>query len=336
MKQTVQASSKHMKQKEGYKGMLKEMFNVFLVKPPIVIEAQKARFKPVFILQVLIFLGIFFVIQIASSIPIVIYTALIMIRERNLALGLDSLPGMPLVSLFCTVVSTLLVIVYCRFIEKRSLYSMGFTTYKAVRDYLTGLLVGFVMFGASVLISSATGALKFGGVVLGNGLGLLFAFFVGFMLQGMSEEVVMRGYFMVSVASRAPMLAAILVNSLIFALLHLLNNGITALSMVNLTLFGVFASIYTLKSNSLWGICAIHSIWNFAQGNIFGIAVSGSRMGTSVFSFTPTEAGALINGGSFGLEGGLAVTAVLFAGIIATMLVKGRNQKVSESTSIAA
>jgi membrane protease YdiL (CAAX protease family) len=145
----------------------------------------------------------------------------------------------------------------------------------------------------------------------------------------MSEEVILRGYFMVSVASRAPMLVAILANSLIFALLHLLNNGITALSMVNLALFGVFASVYTLKSNSIWGICAIHSIWNFAQGNIFGIAVSGSRIDTSVFSFTPTKAGALINGGSFGLEGGLAVTAVLFIGLIATMLVKGRSEKIT-------
>lgn len=316
--------------------MLREMFSVFLVKPPMVAEAQKARFKPVFILQVLIFLGVFIVIQIASSIPMVMYMMLVMILKRGLALEMASPPGMPLVSLFCTVVSTLLVIVYCRFIEKRSFYSMGFTSYRAVRDYLKGLLVGFAMFGASVLISAATGALRYNGIVLGNGLGLLFAFFIGFLLQGMSEEVMLRGYFMVSVASRAPMLVAILANSLIFALLHLMNNGVTSLSMVNLTLFGLFASVYTLKSNSLWGICAIHSIWNFAQGNIFGIAVSGQRIDTSVFSFSPTEAGALLNGGSFGLEGGLAVTAVLLAGIIATMLFKGRSKKVSKSETIAA
>jgi membrane protease YdiL (CAAX protease family) len=192
------------------------------------------------------------------------------------------------------------------------------------------------MCSASVLISAVTGTLRYDGIVLGNSLGLLFAFFIGFLLQGMSEEVMLRGYFMVSVASRAPMLVAILANSLIFALLHLMNNGVTSLSMVNLTLFGVFASVYTLKSSSLWGICAIHSIWNFAQGNIFGIAVSGQRIDASVFSFSPTESGALINGGSFGLEGGLAVTAVLLTGIIATMLFKGRSKRVSKSETIAA
>ena len=58
---------------------------------------------------------------------------------------------------------------------------------------------------------------------------------------------------------------------------------------------------------------AIHSMWNFAQGNLFGIPVSGL-----VGSPSPlvTEMGegkwqTLVNGGSFGLEGGLAVTAVL-------------------------
>jgi len=310
--------------------MLKKMLSVFLVKPPMVIEAQKARFKPVLALQVLIFLGVFIVVQIASAIPMVMYMMLTMINKRGFALRPDSLPGTSLASLFCTVVSIILVIVYCRFIEKRSFYSMGFTRYKTIRDYLAGLLAGFIMFGASVLISAITGTLEYNGVVLGNGLELLFAFFIGFMLQGMSEEVLMRGYFMVSVAARAPMFVAILANSLVFALLHLLNNGVTVLSVVNLTLFGVFASVYTLKSNSIWGICAIHTMWNFAQGNIFGIAVSGTQVNTSVFSFAPTAAGALINGGSFGLEGGLAVTAVLFAGTVVTMLVIGRSAGITE------
>ncbi|HEX2946929.1 MAG TPA: CPBP family intramembrane glutamic endopeptidase [Clostridia bacterium] len=313
--------------------MIKGFFSVFFVKPSMVVEAQKAKFKPIFILQVLIFLGIFIVTQIASAIPVVMYIILMMIYKRNLALQPDSVPGMSLALLFCTSVTTLLVIVYCRFIEKRSFNSMGFTRYKAARHYLKGLLVGFVMFGASVLISAAAGTLEYNGIVLGSGLILLFAFFAGFVLQGMSEEVAMRGYFMVSVATKAPVIVAILANSVIFALMHLLNDGITALSLVNLTLFGVFASVYTLKSNSLWGIGAIHTMWNFAQGNIFGIAVSGNKMETSVFSFTPTDAGALINGGSFGLEGGLAVTAVLLAGVVVTMLVKGRSQKVLQSES---
>lgn len=63
-------------------------------------------------------------------------------------------------------------------------------------------------------------------------------------------------------------------------------------------------------------------MWNFAQGNIFGISVSGMDMMASVFSFAPTNEGELINGGTFGLEGGLAVTIVLILATIAVLLVK--------------
>jgi hypothetical protein len=97
--------------------------------------------------------------------------------------------------------------------------------------------------------------------------------------------------------------------------------------LINLVLFGLFASVYTLKANSIWGICAFHSIWNFAQGNIFGIPVSGLSLNASVFSFKPTDSGTLFNGGGFGLEGGLAVTIVLVVSIIITMTVKGRTSK---------
>ena len=54
--------------------------------------------------------------------------------------------------------------------------------------------------------------------------------------------------------------------------------------------------------DSIWGISAIHTTWNFAQGNIFGIKVSGINAQVSLFSFKSSEAGKIINGGSFGLE----------------------------------
>lgn len=65
-------------------------------------------------------------------------------------------------------------------------------------------------------------------------------------------------------------------------------------------------------------------MWNFAQGNIFGVSVSGMDIMASVFSFVPTNEGELINGGTFGLEGGLAVTIVLILATIAVLLVKVR------------
>ena len=296
--------------------------DLFIRKPSIIIEAEKGRYHPIWILQILIFIAVFIITQIASALPLIGYLAYRAVVDSAgggfdpsvYNANLDAVLALPM--LFSTVITTGLVLVYCRFIEGRSLKSMGFVREKRRNDYFIGLAVGFLMFMGCVGIAFAAGTLKFNGYVLGNGFGVLLLFFMGFVLQGAEEEILMRGYVMISVGARYSVLLAILTNSIGFAALHLENNGITKLAFLNLVLFGVFASIYTLKMDSIWGICAIHSMWNFAQGNIFGISVSGLGLTTSVFSFGLTEGGSLINGGSFGLEGGLAVTIGLSISIL--------------------
>lgn len=312
------------------------MFQVFYQRPNILLEAQKAKFKPHFILQVLIFILLFFITSFAQGIPLAIYGLVWVIIKSikgeisladggELEISISEIgAGLVLSTLFTFGVITLLTIVYCRFIEKRSLYSMGFVRENAFIDYLKGLLHGFIMFASAVLIAFIFGTIKFNGFVLGNGLLLLLGFFFGFVIQGMAEEVLVRGYFMVSVANRNSILLAVLSNSVIFSMLHIVNNGITMLAILNLILFGIFASLYMLKKNSIWRVSAVHTMWNFAQGNIFGIRVSGINTQVSVFSFELTQKGEFINGGLFGLEGGLAVTAVLLISIVVIMKSKGR------------
>ena len=190
------------------------MLSVFQKKPQILVEAQKAKFKPSFGIQILIFIALLIVTSIAQSIPLAIviffqtFTAVMNqgINPYDPQSVMEFTRGMQgnstLITLFVTVLTTIIVILYCRFIEKRSLYSMGFTRKNAVRQYLIGLLVGFVMFGACVLIAWASGSLQYNGFTLSNGFGLLVCYLIGFVLQGMSEEVFLRGYFMMSVASK--------------------------------------------------------------------------------------------------------------------------------------
>lgn len=315
------------------------MLSIFDKKQSIIVEAQKARFKPNFVLQILIFIGLTLFSQFVAAIPI----SIIMMSDVYNSISSGEVVGTDtesitniatqvtndntLLLLFCTGLATIIIIVYCRFIEKRSLYSMGFVKKNSIKDYLVGIVIGFVMFGSGVLISFFTGTLTFEGFVLNGGIGLLLAFFAGFIIQGMSEEVMLRGYLMVSITTRNSAILAVVTNSVIFAALHLLNNGVSVLGILNIILFGVFASVYMLRMNSIWGICAIHSVWNFAQGNIFGIRVSGIETPVSVFSFVPKETGTLINGGDFGLEGGLAVTIVLVVSIILVLVLKKKDKE---------
>ena len=122
-----------------------------------------------------------------------------------------------------------------------------------------------------------------------------------------------RSYLMVSIGRRYPMWLAVLLNALLFSTLHIGQSGMGLLAFINLTLFGAFASIYFIKRGSIWGIGAVHSIWNFVQGNFYGVKVSGLSISCSVLDSVSVEGRVLINGGAFGLEGGLAVTLVLVA-----------------------
>ncbi len=301
-------------------------------------EARNGSKGRSLILEILLFIAVFLVTQGIAAIPVTVATMVavfssdafrqiieqavsgsIISSEQYTELVADITENMPswvtLVQLFATALCTVGVIFYCRRIEQRSLTSMGLHRRNLLREYGIGTVVGILLISLCLGVCLVTGSmtLAFGSF----SPVMLVLFLVGFLIQGMSEEVICRGYMMVSVSRRNALWLAVMTNAVTFALLHLGNPGIGPLPLLNIALFGVLESVYVLKRGDLWGACAIHSLWNFFQGNVFGISVSGLNMGSSPLIATPTEGHQLINGGSFGLEGGLAVTLVIG---IATLL----------------
>ncbi len=218
-----------------------------------------------------------------------------------------------LLTLFVTIFGIMTPIIYCKCIEKRPLTSMGFKKKNAVRDYLIGLVLGFAMFSAVILINVITGAMTVEG--LNNSFSTMnivyiVLFFIGFVIQGASEEIMVRGYFMTSLGAKHNMWLALLISSGMFGLLHVGNPGFTFLGFVNIILVGVMFGLYIICFDNIWGACALHTMWNFVQGNFYGVQVSGLTMSDSVLTTTINEEMKLINGGSFGAEGGIATTIV--------------------------
>lgn len=293
-------------------------------------EARQARHKPHILLQILIFVAVLLVSQLVAGMVIGIPLGIAVISKLGLgelmaagpvgatAAVYDIMAGLPewftVVNLLGTAITTLLVIVYCRWIEGRSISSVGLARRGMLKRYGLGFLIGAVMITATVVLAVLLGGARFTGFNVGVSALYIGLFFLGFLVQGMSEEVCVRGYFMVSCMNRVGAVAAVLISSLTFAAMHLLNSGISVLAFMNLTLFGVFAAVYVLRTDDLWGACAIHSAWNFMQGNVFGISVSGSGLSSSLFGTAFTEGRDLISGGAFGIEGGLCTTVVLLAG----------------------
>ncbi len=223
---------------------------------------------------------------------------------------------MALLSLFSNAAMILVAMLYCKLLEKRGAYTLGFTKKGAAKQYIIGLGLGFLFFSIGYFICVITGSVKINGFSSGINIFMLIAYFLGYLIQGMSEEVLCRGYLMISISRKNSLMAGVIVNSIMFMLLHAANPGVGVLAFINLFLYGVFASLLMINFENIWIAGAFHSIWNFVQGNFYGISVSGLSSQTTVLESVANEDMALVNGGAFGLEGGLAVTIVLTAGIV--------------------
>lgn len=201
--------------------------------------------------------------------------------------------------------------------ERRPFATLGFER-RAVAgaQILRGLGVGLLMMVLCVTVPLITGQASLTWAAP-DASALLFigAMFLGFLLQGSTEEILTRGFLTQAVARRFGLLVGIAVQAVVFTLMHGMNPGMGPLPILNLLLFAVFASCYTLAEGSLWGICAMHGIWNWAQGNLFGVAVSGQNAADSFFTYeSASGASTLITGGPFGIEGSLVTTVVFLAG----------------------
>lgn len=189
----------------------------------------------------------------------------------------------------------------------------------AVRCYAWGLGHGILLLVGAIGIGVLTGSLRLLPERMTEPL-QWGAFLLGFLLQSFGEELLFRGYLLRALLGKCPAWAAICMSSTAFAALHLRNPGMRVLAFVNLFLFGVLAALYTMRQANIWGISAVHAAWNFAQGNLFGLPVSGSTVGPAPLRAVPADGKSLWNGGAFGLEGGLCTTVVLLAGIAVCLL----------------
>lgn len=294
-------------------------------------EAEKSKHKPNIILQILIFIIVYFVSQLISGIilgvPIIIkqmtnpqfmgtiISNQIVSSNDYIQLLMSSMPNLMLINLYGTIITSACIIVYVKFIEGRSLRSMGFTKTGCFKNYGKGLIIGIVLMEIAVALDVALGGASFSLFNAQVSVPVLLLFFFGYLFQGASEEILCRGYLMVSCTNTTNATISVIISSVVFAALHLFNPGITMLAFINIALFGALAGFYILRTDNIWGACAIHSIWNFLQGNIFGISVSGSGLQESLFVVKPIYGKSLINGGEFGIEGGICTTVVMIIGI---------------------
>lgn len=217
-------------------------------------------------------------------------------------------------SLFSTVFVIIVFILGAKFLDKRSVESLGFFKEEAWSQYGLGVGIAAILMIVIYSTLALTGSLKSG---LNADLSIVawLLGMLGFMFQGMSEEVVMRGYLMNGLAPKWGVPLAMFLNSALFAALHLANPGLSNLALFNLFLAGLFFSAIFYVTDNMWLTGALHSFWNFIMGMVFGVQVSGLDKMESIWLTEFTKGRDLYTGGAFGFEGGLVVTLVMLLAI---------------------
>ena len=195
-----------------------------------------------------------------------------------------------------------------RFLDRRPFSDLGFSLKGRGKDILYGFLMAVLIYAIGFGVCLLPGQIEVVGVHLHWSDLLLSGLF--FAMVAIVEETMMRGYVLGRLLrTRLNKFISLLISSLLFALLHLMNPNVAFLPMLNLVLGGLLLGASYLYTRNLWFPVSLHFFWNWIQGPVLGYEVSGNRFCETLFSLR-LPANNLINGGAFGFEGSLVCTVL--------------------------
>lgn len=186
--------------------------------------------------------------------------------------------------------------------------------------FLSGILIGSVLNGVCILVAWLHGDID---LHFESFRPLSFVFiFAMVLIQSSAEELMCRGFlYQILIQRFKSPVVAILGNSLLFASLHLGNNGITVLSFIDICLSGILFSLMVYYMDSLWCAFAGHTAWNFTQAIIFGLPNSGNPAVYSVFKTNiDNSKNSFAYNVIFGIEGTVLSVIVLALACVAFYL----------------
>ncbi|HZD30345.1 MAG TPA: type II CAAX endopeptidase family protein [Candidatus Angelobacter sp.] len=185
-----------------------------------------------------------------------------------------------------------------------------------LRQFLTGSGLGFVLVVIAVTAVAAAGKLSFHFTLNPHSLLRVAVVLLVLLAGSLSEELMFRGYPFQRLVEAIGAGGAILVFSVLFGLVHLMNPGARFWGLLNTVIIGVVFSLAYLRTRALWLPWGFHFAWNATLGLVFGLPVSGIRLFNVVVH--ATAAGPRwLTGGDYGLEASLPGALVVLLGLAA-------------------
>ena len=141
--------------------------------------------------------------------------------------------------------------------------------------------------------------------------------FIAVFVQSSAEELICRGFMYQRVLQRySNPWVAILVTSLFFMALHLGNDHVSFLPLLDIFLTGLLFALMVHYFDSIWMAMACHTTWNFNQNILLGLPNSGEVSSYSIFVLdTKHDTNSFAYNTGFGLEGTIMSVVVMLISI---------------------
>ena len=180
---------------------------------------------------------------------------------------------------------------------------------RALPDLGIGLAIGFMIMALSVGAAAIADIYNITG--RGDSSQLVHELVTSAIMPAFMEELLFRGILFRWLEEFAGSFVALVLTAAMFGAAHLMNPNATPIAAFGIAIeAGVLLGGAYMLTRSLWLPIGLHAAWNFTQGEIFDVPVSGLDEHGLVQA--KLSGPALLSGGGFGLE------ASLFAMVIAT------------------
>lgn len=175
------------------------------------------------------------------------------------------------------------------------------------RGVVTGWIVGMLVMIVAALAMVAAGAMNMQWAA--QPANLLAPFIVLGLIPGITEELMFRGILFRLVEEGLGSWFALILSAAMFGGVHLANANATVWSSIAIAVeAGLLLGMAYAWTRSLWFVMSLHAAWNFTQGALLGIPVSGYHV-DGLMSAT-TQGPELLSGGAFGAEASVLTVVI--------------------------
>jgi membrane protease YdiL (CAAX protease family) len=241
-----------------------------------------------------------------------------LLHPKPMAPNAEMTPGIGLLSEGTQVLLVLIATAAMALIEKRQVLYYGYQGTARAARFFFGLIWGFVAISALVLTLWKAGLLAFDGQLLQGGAMWKYAaqWGVVFLLVGLFEESLLRGYLQFTLGRGIGFWWSALILSFLFGFGHGSNPGESPVGLFAAGAIGLVFCISLWYTGSLWWAVGFHAAWDWGESYFYGTSDSGMVAQGHLFGEHPV--GKLLwSGGATGPEGSLLVVPLI---VIAALL----------------